>query len=491
MSLPGIKQDGTNSACRQWRDGQWVRFVDGLPRKIGGYKSIESSADIIRGISLFPSFPGIYAYLGTHDALGIVSIDASGVFQFTDTVTPATLRADLNNLWTFDSIYSSTDEGSVVLAHASPSLLDINTDIETDVFYGNLFSTDNLVSTGQTASGGIVVLHPYVFMFGSDGYIKWSNANDPTTILNSARPTANKIITGMPMRGGQNSPAGLFWSLNSLLRCTMVGTSAVEFAFDVISNEISIMSSRSVVEVDGVFYWVGTNGFFLYNGAVRKWENSFNKDFFFGSLNRAQAQKVWVTRVSAFDEIWIHYPSGDSTECDAAIIYNTSQNIWYDALVDRSCGAFYPTFNYPVWCDSETDVRTGKYPLWMHENGVDKDLSGQLTAIDSYIKTSEISNVGFGPSGQLDGTEKSVCLRSVELDLIQTGDMSLTVYTSNSSRGAVTTSEEYSFSPEDTKVDVRISDGMRLSINLESYVVGGYYELGQIELEICPGSGRT
>ncbi len=39
-SLAGIKRDGTKYDGDFYIDGQWVRFQRGLPRKIGGYRSI-------------------------------------------------------------------------------------------------------------------------------------------------------------------------------------------------------------------------------------------------------------------------------------------------------------------------------------------------------------------------------------------------------------------------------------------------------------------
>lgn len=492
MTYPGIKRDGTRFSNRAWIDGQWVRYRGGLPRKINGYKRISQPTSIVRGVSIFPSFPNFALYVGTYQTLSWQYIDSTGnpLSGSGGLITPTTFRSDVNNSWSFDKIYSATDNGSVILAHAAPNLSDINSDIETDIYYGDLFSTSTLTPTGQTASGGIVSLAPYLFMFGNDGYIQWSAANDPTTILQSARPTASKIVAGFQTRGGQNSPAGLFWSLDSLLRCTQVGTSDIEFSFDVVSSDISILSSKSIVEVDGVFFWVGVNRFFMYNGVVREWENDYNRDYFFNNLNRAQSQKVWATRVSAYDEIWIHYPSGDSTECNEAIIFNVRENKWYDTSVSRSCGDFDPTFASPIWCGN-TANENANYDIWVHETGVDQNKEGALSAIDSYITSSDISNVAFGPSGQLDGTEKSVCLRSVELDLIQSGDMTLTTYARQYVRDSSPTTNAYTFSDDDLKVDVRDAEGMEISLKLRSNIVGGYFELGQTMLEIAQGSGRT
>jgi hypothetical protein len=46
-SKPGIKRDGTKFEGDQYVDGQWVRFQRGLPRKIGGYRSINK---FLRGL---------------------------------------------------------------------------------------------------------------------------------------------------------------------------------------------------------------------------------------------------------------------------------------------------------------------------------------------------------------------------------------------------------------------------------------------------------
>ncbi len=36
-STPGIQRDGTIFASQSYIDGQWVRFYNGMPKKIGGY----------------------------------------------------------------------------------------------------------------------------------------------------------------------------------------------------------------------------------------------------------------------------------------------------------------------------------------------------------------------------------------------------------------------------------------------------------------------
>jgi len=219
---------------------------------------------------------------------------------------------------------------------------------------------DNDVSV----SGGVVSLHPYLFVYGNNGSIRncaagnfhdWVSAD-----ANEANMATGKIVKGLPVRGGSNSPSGLFWSLDSLIRVsynptsiTVGGTTVTQFwRYDVISSQSSMLSSQSVIEYDGIYYWCGVDRFLLYNGVVKEIPNSMNQNFFFDNLNYAQRQKVYATKVPRFGEIWWFYPRGNSTECNDCIIYNIRENVWYDAGTAlgarRTAGYFSQVFRFPV-----------------------------------------------------------------------------------------------------------------------------------------------
>ncbi len=224
-----------------------------------------------------------------------------------------------------------------------------------------------------SVSGGVVVLHPYVFVYGNNGLIKncsAGNAQDWVSAdANEVNVATGKIVQGLPVRGGSNSPSGLFWSLDSLVRVSyapqslgIAGTGNFApptfWRYDIISSQTSILSSQSVIEYDGVYYWCGVDRFLLYNGVVKEIPNQMNQNWFFDNLNYSQRQKVWATKVPRFGEVWWFYPRGDSTECNDAIIYNIRENTWYDAGqaigARRSAGYFSQVFAYPVEADWET-----------------------------------------------------------------------------------------------------------------------------------------
>ena len=225
---------------------------------------------------------------------------------------------------------------------------------------------DNNVSV----SGGVVTLHPYVFVYGNDGLIRncsAGNANDWVSAdANEVSVATGKIVQGLPVRGGSNAPSGLFWSLDSLIRVSYIGGAGTPpqfWRYDLISSQSSILSSQSVIEYDGVYYWCGVDRFLLYNGVVKEIPNTFNQNYFFDNLNYDAREKVWVTKVPRFGEIWWFYPRGTATECTDAVIYNVRENCWYDAGeavgAQRSAGFFSQVFHYPISADWNVNASGG------------------------------------------------------------------------------------------------------------------------------------
>ena len=225
---------------------------------------------------------------------------------------------------------------------------------------------DNEVSV----SGGVVTLHPYVFVYGNDGLIKNCSAGNVqdwvSADANEVSVATGKIVQGLPVRGGSNAPSGLFWSLDSLIRVSFIGGTGSPpqyWRYDLITSQSSILSSQSVIEYDGVYYWCGVDRFLLYNGVVKEIPNTFNQNYFFDNLNYAAREKVWVTKVPRFGEIWWFYPSGNATECNNAVIYNVRENVWYDAGfalgAQRSAGYFSQVFHYPISADWNTNATGG------------------------------------------------------------------------------------------------------------------------------------
>lgn len=486
----GVQRDGTEFSATNCIAATWCRWYRGRPQKMGGYQQILGGlTNVPRGTYIINDSPNFNIYTGDYQSLKYVQVDGDGLPQAAQVDrTPSLFASNQYNLWSFDLMYSTTNTSSILIAHAPQNLYSIDQVAEAPVYYGDALSTAALTETGNSASGGIVVLHPYLFIFGNNGEVSWTEANDPTTIMDSARVTGTKIVAGLQTRGGNSSPAGLLWSLDSVLRVTNVGTTSIDFRFDTVTSQSSILSSKSVIEYDGIYYWAGVDRFLMYNGIVQELPNSLNLQYFFGNLNYAQRQKVWATKYTKYGEIWWFYPALDSTECDQAIIYNVRENTWYDTAATRSSGFYSQTFTKPVWTSS-SDEGGGTYSIWRHEVGTDKVVSNAATAIESYFETPILSWMTNAPDQKDYNLEKTTYIKRLEPDFLQTGDMSLYVRGRAYANSTAEQSSAYTFSSTTDKVDI-LEQRRELSLKFVSNEVGGYYQMGKPLVTLDPRDTR-
>jgi hypothetical protein len=286
---------------------------------------------------------------------------------------------DARNLWQFDLQYNPSGGALELLAHPGLNLQNIDNGVASPIFYGSVLPNSSEQWTMQvladsggqnptyraiTVDGGVCVLYPFIFVYGSNGFIANNNvdstnysAQSPTdwngALANQINMSASKVVKGAPVRGGTNAPSGLFWALDSLIRVSFTGAAPNYWRYDIVSSQTSIMSSSSVVEMDGIFYWMGVDRFYAYNGSVTVVPNDKNVNWLFNNLNYEQRQKVWATKVPRYNEIWFFYPRGSATECTDAIIYNVKDKLWYDAGsavgAQRSCGYTTEVFPTPIW----------------------------------------------------------------------------------------------------------------------------------------------
>jgi len=289
----------------------------------------------------------------------IFGTSMSQIGVFTDSVT----TTNTSNVVTLSVLNTLIGAGQTITGAGIPSGTTVVSVVTTTVtMSANATASATVTATFNnniSVSGGVVALNPYVFVYGNAGLIQncsAGNAQDWVSAdANATNVATSKIVQGLPVRGGTNSPSGLFWSLDSLIRVSFIGgagTPAQYWRYDTISGQSSILSSQSAIEYDGIYYWCGVDRFLLYNGTVKEIPNTFNQNYFFDNLNYAQRQKVWVTKVPRFGEIWWFYPRGNATECTDAVIYNVREGIWYDAGealgARRSAGYFSQVFHYPV-----------------------------------------------------------------------------------------------------------------------------------------------
>lgn len=351
-------------------------------------------------------------------------------------------------------------------------------------------------------SGGCVVLHPYLFVYGNNGLIQNSSAGDfdnwVSPDANANNVASGKILKGLPLRGGSTSPSGLFWASDALIRVSFSPSSAggvnYYWTYDLISSQTSVMSSSSIIEYDGIFYWCGVDRFLSYSGVVQEIPNTLNQNYFFDNLNLVQRQKVWATKVPRYGEIWWFYPKGDATECTDAIIYNVREKSWYDAGqadgARRSAGVFSEIFPKPIWASSDQNL-VGTYTLWQHETGVDQIYLNSVTALQSYFETPNLGTLGgLVGSTEQPGDNLFTRIERMEPDFVQNGDMTVTVTGKGYAEDINIESPPFPFSSTTLKVDMR-EQRREMRLRFESNVINGDYQSGKILLSLTTGDVRS
>lgn len=402
-----------------------------------------------------------------------------------------------NNTWTFDYQFAPSDSENYIVAAVSQNGAAIDNDEGGQIFFGVTLATDRLqeiaLPAGMNATGGVVILHPYLFYYGTDGMIGWSVAGAPTDLNGSgsgqARPWSQKIIKGLPLRGGSGSaPAGVFWAYDAVIRSSFIGGSQV-FQFDVIATGTSIMSANAVIDYDGVFYWAGVDRFLFFNGVVRELPNTMNLNWFLDNLRIENRAKVFAFKVPRYGEIWWCYPRGDATECTHAIIYNVRENTWYDTTLPadgRTAGQFANAYAAPVLTGAAANS-SGKFNVWIHERGLNAIDGSSQTAILSYFQTSDLNSL-------VQGQNASLRITAIEPDFVQSGVMEVQVSGKENARaplveGVSTTFPATATQPHE-QIVVRKDQFRELRVKFTSNTVDGDYQMGQIIAHIDTGDER-
>jgi len=434
---------------------------------------------------LFGQFPNT-----TLDPVGVFTAAGTTNATTTFTLSVANARVGSGQTITGTGIPSGTTVVSVVGTAVTMSAAATGSASITATFDNNI-----------SVSGGVVVLHPYLFVYGNNGLIQNSTAGDYNNWVgsdaNANNVSTGKIVKGLPLRGGTTSPAGLFWALDSLIRVSYapstVGGLNFYWRYDLVSSQTSIMSSQCVIEYDGIFYWCGVDRFLMYNGVVQEIQNTMNQNYFFDNLNYAQRQKVWCTKIPRWGEIWWFYPKGDATECTDAIIYNVREKIWYDAgespAARRSAGTFSEVFRYPIWGGNEANTQ-GKYTLWKHETGTNQIYLTSVNAIKSTFETCNLGLVTGGPGNpQMVGDNLWARIERLEPDFVQDGAMNLYVTGKGYADDVDITTGPYTFDNTTLKIDMR-EQRRELRLRFESNCQNGDYQMGKVLMSIESGDVR-
>jgi hypothetical protein len=178
----------------------------------------------------------------------------------------------------------------------------------------------------------------------------------------------------------------LVWTDSAIYSMQYLGPPYV-WGFQVLMDNISIMSPNAAITINNVTYWMGVDKFYQYSGRVETLPCSLWQ-YIFEDINRDQAFQVFCGSNEGYNEIWWFYCSTGSNEVNKYVIYNYLERSWYYGTMARTAWLDSGIRQYPMAADYNSR-------MLFHESAVD-DVSGeQPVAIDAYIQSSDF-DIGDG-----------------------------------------------------------------------------------------------
>jgi len=178
----------------------------------------------------------------------------------------------------------------------------------------------------------------------------------------------------------------LIWTDSALYSMQYLGPPYV-WGFNILMDNISVISPNSMITINNVTYWMGTDKFYMYSGRVETLPCSL-RQYIFDDINKDQAFQIFCGGNEGYNEIWWFYCSGTSTTVDKYVIYNYLDRVWYYGTMARTAWLDSGIRQYPMAADYNSRIL-------FQESAVD-DVSGVTPVpINAYVQSSDF-DIGDG-----------------------------------------------------------------------------------------------
>lgn len=227
----------------------------------------------------------------------------------------------------------------------------------TDINYA--FVSNNILVTFGHASENQI--------FASDqGNITNWTASSSNQVFQDNVQGAGKLISHCPIDSGN-----LIFTENQTYTFTYIGLPLV-WSIAILDSSIGIMAPMARVSINGYAYWMGQKNFYMFRGGKVEiipsniGTQSSILRYVFDNLNYSQRFKIFAWYNEQYDEIWWHYPSAQSNECDSVARFSRELQCWVPDIMNRTAA------EYPV--QSLSNPRLGNVStLYVQESGSDAD----------------------------------------------------------------------------------------------------------------------
>jgi hypothetical protein len=338
-------------------------------------------------------------------------------------------------------------------------------------------------------------------------FIRFSNQEDFNTWAPTATNTAGtfRLDTGNYIVGAVQGKDYIFILTDQAAYVMQFVGPPFVFSIRQVGTNCGCIGQHSIVFAQGAIFWMGFGGgFFVYDGTVKQLP-SLVEDYVFTTggdnlgINYNAADIVYGSHNSLFNEVVWFYPTNNSTQVNASVVYNFVENTWTTMSLARTTYSDAQTYDKPYatkWLS--TGVPTfptingvtntyGATTYYEHEVGVNEvSYTGVKTAIPAYIESGD-----FDLDIEGDGQFLMKINRFIPDFKILTGNAKVTLLLRNypSQTQDSQMLGPYTVTSSTTKIDTRARNRL-MSIKVENESTDENWRYGLFRVDIQPDGRR-
>ena len=341
-----------------------------------------------------------------------------------------------------------------------------------------------------------------------DMFIRFSEDENINAYVPEATNTAGtqRIQDGTKIVGALVAKENiLVWTDNALYTMKFVGA-PFTFGFEQVGTNCGLIGKNAAIEIDGVAYWMGNNGFFSFDGTVNTLPCSV-EDYVYDDVDTTKGQQVNAGINNLFTEVTWWYPTSGSEFNNRYVVFNYGQNnarlpmgnwytgvntnsirtTWIDSLVyPRPYATAFNSSNTGTFPVVQGETGLGQSVLFEHETGTDQvNPDGSVTTLTSFIQS-------FSFSLQPDQAEVFLAMRRFLPNFkVLTGNNQVTLSIKDfpSQDDIETALSPFIINSSTLKVDTR-ARGRYANIKIENTGVGESWRFGTFQVDIQPDGRR-
>ena len=385
-------------------------------------------------------------------------------------------------------------------------------------------STSGFATTNNPTATRVTLISPttrHLIHFGTettigstatqdDMFIRFSEQEDidDYAILATNTAGSQRLQDGTKIMGALVAKENiLVWTDNALYTMKFVGA-PFTFGFEQVGTNCGLIGKNAAIEIDGVAYWMGSNGFFSFDGTVNTLPCSV-EDYVYDDIDTTKGQQVCAGINNLFTEVTWWYPTSGSDFNNRYVVYNYGQTNmqipmgnWYTGVNTNSIRTTWiDSLVYPKpYATAYNSSNTGTFPaiigetglgqsvLFEHETGTDQvNPDGSVTTLTSFVQSYD-----FSLQTDQGAAEYFLAMRRFlpNFKILQ-GNASVTISVADypADPNTATTLSPFTVNSTTTKVDTR-ARGRYAALKIENTGVSESWRFGTFQADLQPDGRR-